>query len=67
MFGLEVDLLLGFDVEVEVLVRLPLVYGLRVPETHVPVGSCADYLLLIVAHELDLSLMARFIRANGYH
>ena len=67
MLGFEVNLLLRFDVEVELLIRFALVDGLRIPEANVAICACADYFLFVVADELHLALVARLFWADGHH
>ena len=64
---LEVDFLLGLDVEVEILVRLAGVDGLGVPEADESVGPRGYDLLLVVPDELDGPVVAGLLGGNPHH
>ena len=64
---LEVDFLLGLDVEVELLVRLAGVDGLGVPEADEPVRPRRYDLLLVVADELNRPVVAGLLGGNPHH
>lgn len=66
-FRLEIDFLLWLDKEVEFFIWLSLIDALSIPEANVAIWTSANDLLIVVSNEFDMTIMAKFLRADSYY